>query len=406
MDRTTVTRLVVAAALAAGLTATLATAPGAAAPAPTTPAAPAGVAGPDQLPALARDLGLSPDQALRRLASDRRASHTAQTLRGRLAGGYAGAWVAGDELVVGVTDPGQAAAVRAAGAQPRLVRFSEDALSSAVTALDRARRPAAGDVYSWGIDVQSNQVVVRAARPAVARARAWVAGTGADPAAVRVVASTGLPRPAWDVIGGNRYDTSSGFCSIGFSVRRGSGDRGYVTAGHCGTVGTTTNAFNGSSTIQLGTFQNSNFPGVDMAYVQVRIYAGCTRPNNSNCWFTRPWVNQYAAGGNLVVVGNQVATIGAAICRSGTTSGWRCGTVTATNQTVNYAQGQVHGLTFTSACVEPGDSGGAYVALGNHAQGVTSGGTVPTDCSVAGRTSFLQPLNPILSSYGLTLVTG
>jgi len=66
----------------------------------------------------------------------------------------------------------------------------------------------------------------------------------------------------------------------------------------------------------------------------------------------------------------------------------------------------VNGLTFTTACVEGGDSGGAYVALGTHAQGVTFGGTTPLSCGLAGRISFFQPLHPILASYGLTLVTG
>lgn len=411
MDRTTTLTRLAAAALAAGLAAILAAPAGAvpaAGPAGAVPAAGAVTADPEQLAALARDLGLDRQQALARLAGDLAASRTGQTLRERLATGYAGAWLtAGGQLVVATTEPDQLPVIRAAGAQARLVQHTEQALAGAAAALDRAPAPAASEVYSWGVDPRTNQVVVRAAPAAVVRVRAWVLTSGADPEQVRVEASTDRPAVAWDIIGGNRYTMPGGsFCSIGFSVRRGPGDWGYVTAGHCGTVGTTTNAFNGSSTIQLGTFANSNFPGVDMAYVKARIYAGCTRPNHPSCWFPRPWVNQYAAGGNLVVTGQQVAPVGAAICRSGTTTGWRCGTVTATNQTVNYAEGTVNGLTFTTACVEGGDSGGAYVALGTHAQGVTSGGTTPLSCGLADRISFFQPLNPILASYGLTLVTG
>jgi streptogrisin C len=415
MDRSKLIRLA-APALAAVIAATLALAP---APATATATATAtqpgstgaGVAGaraPGQLAALARDLDLSTGAALARLADDRDAARTAAALAEQLGGAYAGAWVDGGEPVIALTDPDQVAAVRAAGAHPRLVARSAAALAQEAAALDRAPAPDPADVYSWGIDVRTNQVVVRAARESVARAGAWVARSDADRSAVRIEASTGRPLPAWDIIGGNRYTTSTGSCSIGFSVRRGPGDWGYVTAGHCGTVGVTTSAFNGSKTLQLGTFQNSNFPGVDMAYVQARIYAGCTRLRlgYESCWLPQPWVNQYAAGGNLVVTGKQVAPVGAAVCRSGATSGWHCGTITATNQTANYAQGPVHGLTFTTACVEPGDSGGAYVALGSHAQGVTSGGTVPTSCGTPDRTSFFQPLDPILSSYGLTLVTG
>jgi hypothetical protein len=50
---------------------------------------------------------------------------------------------------------------------------------------------------------------------------------------------------------------------------------------------------------------------------------------------------------------------------------------------------------------EPGDSGGSFIS-GDQAQGVTSGGS--GDCS-SGGTTFFQPVNEILSTFGLTLVT-
>jgi streptogrisin C len=52
-------------------------------------------------------------------------------------------------------------------------------------------------------------------------------------------------------------------------------------------------------------------------------------------------------------------------------------------------------------CAEPGDSGGPFVS-GTQAQGVTSGGS--GDCT-SGGTTFFQPVNPILSDFGLTLKT-
>jgi hypothetical protein len=61
----------------------------------------------------------------------------------------------------------------------------------------------------------------------------------------------------------------------------------------------------------------------------------------------------------------------------------------------------VTGLTRTTACAEPGDSGGPYVS-GQQAQGLTSGGS--GNCSVGG-TTFFQPLQPVLAAFGLTLVT-
>jgi streptogrisin C len=170
-------------------------------------------------------------------------------------------------------------------------------------------------------------------------------------------------------------------CSVGFSVVG-----GFVTAGHCGGAGSPTLGFNN---VSQGTFQASRFPGADYAWVKV----------NSN-WTPQPWVNNYA-GGNASVAGSSEAAIGSSVCRSGRTTGWRCGTIQAKNVTVNYSQGAVPGMTQTTACAEGGDSGGAWIS-GDQAQGVTSGGS--GNCT-SGGTTFFQPINPILSTYGLTLVT-
>ncbi|HET8660459.1 MAG TPA: S1 family peptidase, partial [Micromonosporaceae bacterium] len=112
-------------------------------------------------------------------------------------------------------------------------------------------------------------------------------------------------------------------------------------------------------------------------------------------------VNNYS-GGTVGVSGSTEAAVGASICRSGSTTGWHCGSIQAKNQTVNYPQGTVNGLTRTNVCAEPGDSGGSWLS-GNQAQGVTSGGS--GNCT-SGGTTYYQPVNEILSAYGLTLVTG
>jgi streptogrisin C len=160
---------------------------------------------------------------------------------------------------------------------------------------------------------------------------------------------------------------------------------GFVTAGHCGQAGSSTTGSNAAQ----GTFQAATFPGRDYAWVRV----------NGN-WAPRGVVNDYR-GGTVAVAGSQEAPVGASVCRSGSTTGWRCGTIQAKNVTVNYPQGAVNGLTQTNACAEGGDSGGSWLS-GNQAQGVTSGGS--GNCT-SGGTTFFQPVNPILSTYGLTLVT-
>jgi streptogrisin C len=106
-------------------------------------------------------------------------------------------------------------------------------------------------------------------------------------------------------------------------------------------------------------------------------------------------------GGELPVAGSTEAPVGAAVCRSGSTTGTHCGTILAKNQTVVYPEGAVTGLTRTDVCAEGGDSGGPWLS-GDQAQGVTSGGS--GDCTVGGET-FFQPVNEILATNDLTLVT-
>jgi streptogrisin C len=205
----------------------------------------------------------------------------------------------------------------------------------------------------------------------------FVASAGTDKDAVRVVPSKERPQPLYNIVGGNAYYIGSGRCSVGFAVTAG----GFVTAGHCGQAGNTTTGYNGAA---QGTFQGSSFPGNDYAWV---------RTNTS-------WVpTNQVAGTTARVAGSTVAAIGASVCRSGSTTGWRCGAMQAYNATVNYSQGSVYGLTRTSVCAEPGDSGGSFIS-GTQAQGVTSGGS--GNCSTGG-TTYFQPVNEILSVYGLAL---
>src|SRR5690606_32628331 len=109
-----------------------------------------------------------------------------------------------------------------------------------------------------------------------------------------------------------------------------------------------------------------------------------------------------AQDGEVVeVTGSVQALVGASVCRSGSTTGWHCGTIQQHDTSVTYPEGRVNGLTRTTVCAEPGDSGGPYLA-GSQAQGVTSGGS--GNCT-SGGTTYYQPVNPVLSEFGLTLTT-
>lgn len=337
---------------------------------------------PQILAALQRDLGLSADQVRDRLARENVAAGTELVLRRQLGATFAGAWLVGnaDTLVVGVTDAAMAAAVRSAGAKPQLVAHSEQELDAVKDTLDQAASKATRQVAGWYVDNAGNSIVVIART--MAAGKQFIAVSGAQAGTIRVVVSDEAPEPFYDVRGGDAYYINNQFrCSIGFSVVG-----GFVTAGHCGSAGSTTAGYNSAS---QGTVQGASFPGNDYGWVRV-----------NSSWTPRGVVNNYA-GGTVTVAGSQEAPIGASVCRSGSTTGWRCGTIQAKNQTVNYAAGPVYGMTRTNACAEGGDSGGSWLS-GNQAQGVTSGGS--GNCTTGG-TTFFQPVNEILSVYGLTLVT-
>ncbi|MEV4490001.1 ricin-type beta-trefoil lectin domain protein [Micromonospora coxensis] len=360
---------------------------GAAAPPPTAPAHgvdPATAPATSLLDAMRRDLGLTAAQVGDRLRTEAAAPAVEQRLRAELGAAFAGAWLPAnaDRLTVAVTDPALAQVVRAEGADVTVARRSEGTLDDLRRALDRRRAEAAPrDIHGWHVDVAGNRVVITARPGATAAATAFAAQSGLPADAVRVVTSPAAPRPLYDIRGGDQYVINGNtLCSVGFAVVG-----GFVTAGHCGRAGSPTLGYNN---VAQGTFAGSSFPGNDYAWV---------RTNSS--WTPQPWVNTYS--GTVTVAGSQDAAIGSSICRSGRTTGWRCGTLLGRNETVNYPQGAVSGLSRSNACAEGGDSGGAWIS-GNQAQGVTSGGS--GNCSTGGTTWF-QPVNEILGAYGLSLVT-
>ncbi len=353
---------------------------------PATPAA-AEQLSPGLITAMQRDLGLGEDEARSRIGDEYRAAAVAAQLEKSLGADFAGAAVSGDKavLTVATTDSADVARITEAGARARVVGHSLDRLEAAKASLDKvALRKAPQDVPSWYVDVRTNRVVVNAVRTAAADRFLTAAGVSRD--LVDVNRSAERPRTYADLRGGDAYYMNgSGRCSIGFPVKRGT-QNGFVTAGHCGTQGVTTNGVNQQA---QGSFQGSTFPGRDYAWVAT----------NAN-WTPRALVNGYGRG-DVTVTGSTQAVVGSSVCRSGSTTGWHCGTIQQHGTSVTYPQGTVSGVTRTSVCAEPGDSGGSFIS-GSQAQGVTSGGS--GNCSQGG-TTYYQPVNPALQAYGVSLVT-
>jgi streptogrisin C len=337
---------------------------------------------PGMVAAMRRDLGLTDDQLAARLATEAAAPVVEKRLRAKLGQAYAGAWIPAGarRLTVAVTDPAAAAVVRAEGADSKVVARGAEDLAAARQRLDRNAAKAGSPVRGWYVDVAANRLVVTAKPGGTAAARAFARDSGAGE--VTVVTAAEAPTPMYDIRGGDQYVINGNtLCSIGFAVAG-----GFVSAGHCGGVNSPTLGYNN---VSQGTFAGSSFPGNDYSWIRT----------NGN-WTPQPWVNNYA-GGNVVVAGSQDAAVGSSVCRSGRTTGWRCGTILGRDETIVYAQGAVSGLSRSNACAEPGDSGGSWIS-GNQAQGVTSGGT--GNCS-SGGTMWFQPVNEILGTYGLSLTT-
>ncbi|MFH9746316.1 S1 family peptidase [Streptomyces anulatus] len=336
------------------------------------------------LTAMQRDFGLTEGEAVARLADEKAATALEPKAQRAAGSAFGGSWFDAKtgKLVVAVTNAGKAEAVRAAGADTRLVEHSAKQLDAAKARIDAL--PAPSGVSSWHVDPATSSVVVNVVaserrdndvRSFVAKARE------AGPVTVETTAEAPQTFAA-GTVGGDPYYTGNVRCSIGFSVHG-----GFVTAGHCGGAGQSVRGWDGSA---IGNFQGSSFPGNDYAWVNV-----------ANGWWTVPVVLGWGTVSDQLVRGSNEAPIGASICRSGSTTRWHCGRVLAKNETVNYSQGAVHQMTKTSVCAEGGDSGGSFIS-GDQAQGVTSGGW--GNCSGGGETWY-QPVNEILNRYGLTLHT-
>lgn len=362
--------------------------------------------------AMQRDLGLSGQQLAQYLKTERIAAQQEKALQKQLGASYAGSWIerkgnGSYAFVVASTRSGKSAA----GVEMRQARHSLAELDASKAQLDLliaqgAKAPK--DVYAWSVHLPTNSVTVSIARGAEKAGIDFVARSGVDAATVRFETLDEQPSLRMDVLGGygilrNPGDGYLYACSVGFSVTQ-NGAPGFATAGHCGDAGEITYYEPSQWTlgVRLGTYAASNFPnpgqtGPDRAWV--RLDAGHT---------PRPTVEDYTSA-DVTVHGSTEAAVGAAICRSGRTSKWRCGAIRAKNVTVNYSSGEtILSLTQTTACSEGGDSGGSFITAPGQAQGVLSGGS--GNCKgragkPGGGNSYFQPINPLLSAYGLTLVT-
>ncbi|MFH8749773.1 S1 family peptidase [Streptomyces rimosus] len=303
------------------------------------------------------------------------ATALASQLSGHAAGSYYDARA--KKLVVNVVDRKAADAVRAKGAEARMVRHSLAQLDAArATLKQRATIPGT----AWAMDPRANKVVVTADRT--------VSGAKLDKLN-KVVKSLGskaeLRRTAAKftpfIAGGDAIWGSSSRCSLGFNVTKG-GQPYFLTAGHCGNAVKSWSDKQGGQ--EIASTEDSKFPGND--YAIAKYTADTAHPSEVNTYGGSPQKITKAAD----------ATVGQKVKRSGSTTQVHDGTVKALDASVNYQEGTVEGLIQTDVCAEPGDSGGALYD-GESALGLTSGGS--GNCSSGGETYF-QPVPAALKAVG------
>lgn len=350
---------------------------------------------PKLLAAMQRDLHLTRGEAITRIGRQHAAD--AVEARARAAAGqhYAGSWLSsgGSTLMVAVTDRRVAAAVRAAGATPKLVTHSRGELEAARLELRaRANRLPGTAVHGWHVDANRNRLLVSVAPGQQAAAAKWVAGAGVPAGLVAYETSRHLQERSADIIPGDAISTPRGGCTAGISVISPlTLAKGFITAGHC--------AFTGDQIrvggLPVGFTAGSSFPttrGPDRAYVQLN-------PGNEPLPVVRADV------GAIPVLGTQAASVGATICRFGRTSGFGCGELTAVNREVVTTDPEHPddppmtsiGVNQMIPCTRPGDSGGPVITMAGQAQGTLTS-SAPCGLSPLGP-SYYQPINETLVAF-------
>ncbi|MBD2827888.1 MULTISPECIES: S1 family peptidase [Streptomyces] len=358
---------------------------------------------PEMLKALATTLGVSEKAAAERL--DREADQRdrfAELRKDRVE--TLGAFFAQDgSLVVNAADAEAAEDVRAAGLRARVPERGEGELDRIKAQLDaKALKSAPAGVSAWSVDLASDTVTVEVNGASDAATRSFLTTARSNGDAVRVVKGQEKLETQAVVPPGSRMTFNGYLCSVGYGAKDRNGKQVLVTAGHC-IEDLPALAYNGTrfakgthTRFALGT------RSVDMGIASVD--AG----NSIGLDITT-----YGKAGTVPVKGSKRAPSGAALCKSGQTTGWTCGKVGSYNVSVTYTDQNggpdtvVTGLASSSVCTQGGDSGGAYVS-GDQAQGMTSGG--PTNQRCSGQvnspgSSYFQPLDDALAYYGLTLNT-
>ncbi|HEY9388939.1 MAG TPA: S1 family peptidase, partial [Mycobacteriales bacterium] len=335
--------------------------------------------------ALVRDVRIPMAEALARVHRQGRLQALADRLREQLGASFGGAWIDqahSGRLTVAVLDADAATRVRQAAERVDLSDTAVVRARRAAADLDRTaqqlgmRAAVANQGARFGLEVSvavvRNTVELRVPAgvdltPAQLRLVTSVRGRRDGPVVLDTYTGQNVPqscpsRYACDppLRSGLAIYTGGARCTSGFLT--GAAGRYYLlTAGHCTGIAPTWAAVTATHGMRLiGPRVHSVFGrGGDMGLIRI---------DYPTFWQAAAMVYPQHP---IRSVGT--ALVGATVCKTGSTSGLTCGLVTRVNATVYYPGRTVTGLTVTTACSAPGDSG-AGVWSGSTAYGLLSGG--------------------------------
>ena len=299
-------------------------------------------------------------------------------------------------------DAGSAALAKRSGVQVKLVDDSVAELEAITAQLDQlAAESAAAGVQGWHVDVPRNTVVVtvtKGASDADTTAIIKSARSFGDSVRIERKPASQAPEATAYLAGGFQFLQPNGYsCSVGFNTLDANNYNVVLTAGHC----TKQSGWYSRNGYRVGRARTADFPADDF---------GTIWNEYPTYWQPSPSVYRYDTGTYVRLAGQwNTPPVGATVCKSGRTTGYTCGKITALNQTVKYPEGYLYGLVRHNACVEGGDSGGANISAGAYALGVTSGAALPASGKCLAKqgqpnVSWYQPVGEALTRNGLRLV--
>ncbi|APE37626.1 protease [Nocardia mangyaensis] len=372
----------------------------------------------EMVTALSRDLGMTPTEYLDRAARAQQLRDYASDFRAENPDTFAGAWLTPEgKAVVAVTNADAGRIAAADGYQTHLAPISANGLEGALIQLSQwiaaLPREISQPISSIAIDALNSQLVLNIANTSTGH----LLNLPTLIATIKVVLTPGGGGAVeYRPMGGDTYITAAtdlrdttlrgvDVCSFGFNSTDAAGNALNISAGHCNPTvdgdGAATvyspNVRDIPNSPQVGAFAKSVLGGpASLDYSVIKLNERAV-----NAGMDQPRVRG-ANGTTLTITGTAEPVTGAPVCKTGQSSTFTCGFVSADRVetqlfTAEGVSKTIRGFA-SSACTLGGDSGGAIVT-GTLALGITSG-------SNAAEAPNCAEANSVLAPYGGTATLG